>query len=319
MDIIFFGSSDFAVPSLKSLLDSGQKVRCVVTQPDRPKGRGLRAAGTSVKETASEYGINIYQPQDINSGDSLNFLKGIKADLFIVIAYGQILSSAALDIPGLFSVNIHASLLPEYRGAAPVNWAIIKGERSTGVSAIKMVEKMDAGPVLGQKKTAIGEDDNALTLEARLSELSAELLLQAIASIERNDHHFVPQDEGRVTFAPKLKKEDGLIDWERSAADIRNLIRGCLGWPGAFTCYNGKLLKILKSRVGAEVASDGGVSPGRIMSVSPKGIAVAAGNGNLLIEELQMEGKRPMSVSEFIVGHKIHPGEIFSKKYLHTI
>ncbi|MFH1888797.1 MAG: methionyl-tRNA formyltransferase [Candidatus Omnitrophota bacterium] len=237
MKIVFFGSSNFAVPALKALFSRGYNVSCVVTQPDREKGRGLRSAGTAVKIIASESGARIYQPQNINTRDAVEFLKGLKPDLFVVIAYGQILSSSVLDIPGIFSINLHASLLPKYRGAAPVNWAVIKGEKITGVSVMKMVEKMDAGAVIQQKETSISDDDTAVTLEERLSEMAAQLLLDTLTSIESNNYNLTPQDESRVTFAPKLKKEDGRIKWDKAASDIHNLIRGCMGWPGAFTYY----------------------------------------------------------------------------------
>ncbi|MFH1269922.1 MAG: methionyl-tRNA formyltransferase [Candidatus Omnitrophota bacterium] len=318
MNIVFFGSSRFAAPSLKALLASRHRISCVVTQPDREKGRGLRSAGTAVKIIASESDARIYQPQNINTRDAVEFLKGLKPDLFVVIAYGQILSSGILKVPGVFSINMHASLLPKYRGAAPVNWAVIKGEKITGLSVMKMVEKMDAGAVIQQKEANISDDDTAVTLEERLSEMAAQLLLDTLTSIESNNYNLTPQDESRVTFAPKLKKEDGRIQWDKAAGDIYNLIRGCMGWPGAFTYYKGKLLKIYKARPGPAVRGQPDSPAGRIIDISREGIVVATGKENLIIEELQIEGKRAMSAGEFAAGHKIRSGEIFSKKDLHA-
>ena len=314
MNIVFFGSSRFAAPVLKALLTSRHKVTCVLTQPDRQKGRGLHFAGTVMKTIASESGIRIYQPYNVNDSDTINFLKGLNPDLFVVIAYGQILSSAILSIPKAFSINLHASLLPKYRGAAPINWALIKGEKITGITVMKMTEEMDAGPIIQQKETEISNLDTSITLEDKLSHFAAQLLLTSLHSIEDNNYNLVPQDENNVSFAPKLKKEDGRIDWNKPACDIYNLIRGCISWPGAFTYYKGKLLKIYKAKVGSCVREFLSSVAGKIISVSKEGIVVATGKDNLIIEELQIEGKRRMKVEEFIAGHKICIGEIFNKK-----
>jgi len=260
MNIVFFGSSRFAAPVLEALLTSRHKVTCVLTQPDRPKGRGLHFAGTVMKTIASESGIRIYQPYNVNDSDTIKFLKGLNPDLFVVIAYGQILSSAILSIPKAFSINLHASLLPKYRGAAPINWALIKGEKITGITVMKMTEEMDAGPIIQQKEIEISNLDTSITLEDKLSHFAAQLLLTSLHSIEDNNYNLVPQDENNVSFAPKLKKEDGRIDWNKPACDIYNLIRGCISWPGAFTYYKGKLLKIYKARV-CPPPPNGGVPP----------------------------------------------------------
>lgn len=309
MKIIFFGSSDFAVPSLKALISSGQQIPCVVTQPDKRQDRGLSVGSTAIKEAAQSAGLKIYQPLEVNSPQSKEFLNSLKADLFVVIAYGQLFSQEVVDIPKIFSVNLHASLLPLYRGAAPINWTLIKGEAATGITLIKMVKAMDAGPVIRQKETAICETDTALSLGKKLAAMAAELLLATLGDIQSGNYKLTAQDESRASFAPKLKKEDGQINWEKPAQDIYNLVRGCLGWPGAFTSYKGKALKILKAGVfPSEKSPD---HPGEVLEVSQKGILVAGARDNLLIEELQPEGKRPMPVSDFIAGHKISRGEFF--------
>jgi methionyl-tRNA formyltransferase len=314
MNIVFFGSSKFAAFSLKEVVASRHRVVCVVTQPDKQKGRGLHFAGTVIKSIASQAGINIYQPSNVNALDTAKLLKDLNPDLSVVIAYGQILSQEILDIPKIFSINVHASLLPNYRGAAPINWAIIKGEKKTGITIIKMTDQMDAGQILFQKETDINDFDTAITLEDKLSALAAESLLTALSSIEDNNYNLQPQDERNVSFAPKLKKEDGRIDWSQPAQEILNLIRGCINWPGAFTYYNDKLLKIYKARVLPYERSLDSPLPGSIMDVSKEGITVVTGKDRIIIEELQIEGKRIMSAKDFIAGHKISIAQTFDKK-----
>jgi len=314
MNIVFFGSAKFSVPSLRALLKTKHKVACVVTQPDREKGRGLHLEGTAVKTAAEELGSKVYQAEQINTNATINFLKDLKPDLFVVIAYGQILSQEALNVPGTFSLNIHASLLPKYRGAAPINWAIINGEKNTGISAIKMVKKMDAGPIILQKIIQISDDDTAITLEEKLSTLAAESLIETLDYVEANNYKLTPQEENKVTLAPKLKKEDGRINWAKSAQEIYNLIRGCISWPGAFTYYRGKLLKIYNTKVTQLPSYPVTRDCGEIINVSKDGIVVTAKEGALVIKELQIEGKRRMRVEEFTSGHKICVGDAFDKK-----
>lgn len=313
MNIVFFGSSQFALPSLKRMINNGERISCVVTQPDRKKGRGLHYTGTSVKEAVKGTGFKIYQPENINTDESIRFLKGLAPELFIVISYGQILSKAILDIPRVFAVNAHASLLPKFRGAAPISWAIIRGETTTGVTVIKMTEKMDAGPVILQKQTDIEEDYSSLDLEKELSELAAEAIIDALNSIKNNDYKLAPQDETRVSYAPKLKKDDGLIDWAKSAIEINNLIRGCFDWPGANTYYRGKLLKIYKAKIYKHYLSVR-VSPGQVINAGKEGISVATGTDDLIIEELQLAGGRRMKAADFVLGHKVAAGEILIRK-----
>ncbi|MDD4979737.1 MAG: methionyl-tRNA formyltransferase [Candidatus Omnitrophica bacterium] len=309
MNIIFFGSSHFAVASLKALLSSKHRISCVVTQPDKKKGRGLAMGATQVKAVARESGLDIYQPERINTAQALGLLKGLEPDLFVVIAYGQILSENVLAIPKILAINVHASILPKYRGAAPINWSIINADKTTGITVIKMVREMDAGPVIMQKKIGIAEDDTAVTLENKLSKLAAELLLTCLESVENNNYKLAPQDKDNVTFAPKLKKEDGKIDWGKPAEDIHNLIKGCLPWPGAFTYYKGKLLKIYQADVVKVSKCQSVKVSGEITEVSKEGIAVVTGRDDLIIRELQIEGRKIMETQDFIKGHKISAGE----------
>lgn len=308
MKIIFFGSSNFALPSLRALISNKQDICCVVTQPDRKKGRGMHIEGTAVKSVAQSAGLSIYQPEDVNSPESVKYLRKLNADLFIIISYGQILSQQLLDIPKIFPINAHASLLPKYRGAAPMNWTLINGERSTGVTIIKVIKKMDAGPVIMQKEIDTQDDETVVSLEEKLSKLASEAVIESAKMIKENKYRLWQQDEERVTLAPKLKKSDGLINWERPAAEISNLIKGCVVWPGAFTHYRGKLLKIYRAAVFQLPAK---ANPGEIARADKHGITVACGKDCLVIQELQIEGKRKMSVDEFIAGHRICAGEIF--------
>ncbi|MCM8789587.1 MAG: methionyl-tRNA formyltransferase [Candidatus Omnitrophica bacterium] len=296
-----------------ALIGAGHNVLCAVTQPDRKKGRGLRFKDTAVKLAAKTKEIEVFQPDNVNSLQSREYLKKKEADLFVVVSYGKILSRQVLDIPKIFCINAHGSLLPKYRGAAPINWALIKGESETGVTIIKMNEEMDAGMMIMQEAISIEAKDNFISLENKLFHLAADLLVKAVARIENKKYELIPQDESKVSFAPKLKKEDGLIKWEKPAREIYNLIRGCVQWPSAFTYYKGKLLKIY----GAEVIQLAGETvsglAGEITDISKEGIAVRCGKDTLIIKELQLEGKRRMSAQEFISGHNINEGEKLGK------
>jgi len=314
MNIVFFGSDIFAVKPLEALIQAGYGIACVVTQPDRKKGRGLKIEATPVKEAAARAGLKVYQPVDVNSCETMDFLKGLNPDLFIVIAYGQLLSRDVLSLPKVFSINAHASLLPKYRGAAPINWAIIKGEINTGVTIIKITEKMDAGPIISQKKIPISDEDTATGLQDKLSVLAAEMLLGCLIAIEKKTFKLMLQDESKVTYAPKLKKVDGLIDWSKSAQEIHNLVRGCFDWPGAFTYWQGKILKLHKTMVSQLAGLPVSQLPGTIVEASKDSISVATRKDILAIQELQLEGKRSMAAQDFIAGHKICAGEKLGSK-----
>jgi len=314
MNIVFFGSSQFAVPSLKALVEHKYAISCVVTQPDKEKGRGLHLASTPVKSASVKLSLKIYQPENVNHKESIKFLRALNPDLFVIVSYGQILSADILGLPGIFSVNVHASLLPKYRGAAPVSWALIKGEKETGVTLMQVGEKMDTGPIILQERIKIGAEDNAETLEERLSVEGATLLLRALRTIESKKYSLIPQDDKEASYAPKLRKNDGMILWNSRSADILNLVRGCVNWPGAFTYYNGKLLKVFKARISTPSLNPASLSPGEIESLSAEGITVATGDGRISLEEVQIEGRRRMSAKEFIAGYRMSKGDKFSKK-----
>lgn len=310
MKIVFFGSSQFALPSLTALVEAGFNIPLVVTQPDKPKGRGLSLEPTAINTSAEKFNLRVYRPKDTNTDEAIELFKSLNPDLFIVIAYGQILKQEVLNIPKIFSLNIHGSLLPKYRGAAPVNWAIIRGEKTTGITLIKMSTKMDAGPIILQESIAVNESDTAVVLGEKLASLGAKLVLESIELIANNKYRLTPQDENKVSFAPKLTKQAGLIDWKKPAEEIDNLIKGCLNWPGAFTYYQGKQLKIYRAKVSSSACVRDTLVYGQILEADKDRIVVTAGKDNLIIDELQIEGKRKMSTREFLAGHKIHKGDL---------
>lgn len=309
MRIIFFGTSGFAIGSLKALKASGHELVLVVIQPDAKKGRRLHLTPPPIKEIATGLNIPVYQPQDVSSAESIEKLKALNADLFVIVAFGQLFKKAALAVPKKFAINLHASLLPKYRGAAPINWAIINGEKKTGVSVFRLEEKMDAGDIILDREVDIREEDNAVTLGEKLSEAGAKILVEAIDLIARNKVSFKKQNESKASFAPKLKKADGLIDWNLTAAKLHNMVRGLMPWPGAYTIFDGKTIKILETKVMDSNEKSG--KPGEIINIEPElGILVKAGNSCLVIQRLQLEGSRPMQFEEFLRGHPLKQGDI---------
>lgn len=310
MKIIFLASSRFALPSLEAMVAAGYRPTCVVSQPARQKGRGLHPEPTPVTLTSESLGIPVYQPASINSPEAAARLAQDAPELLVVIAYGQILSTKILAIPERMAVNLHASLLPAYRGAAPVNWALIHGQTLTGVSVLKVIREMDAGPLLGQSAVAIDPADTAVTLGEKLSRVGAELLVQVLAQIQAGTYTLTPQPANGVSLAPKLHKEHGLIDWQQPAQVIHNQIRGLQEWPGAYTHYQGQVLKILRSRLHSE--SPAKAIAGEVIAVGQEGITVATSGGTLLLQEVQRAGGRRMSAAEFVHGHRLCAGERFS-------
>ena len=313
MKIIFFGSAHFAVPALEALIKSTHEVVCVVTQPDKKKGRHLQVSGTDVKSTAVLAKLKIFQPENIKSKESVNFLKSLAADLFVIVAYGQMFSQEVLDIPKIMPINIHASLLPRYRGAAPINWAIINGDKSSGVTIMYVALKMDSGPLIMKKEIKIEGIDTSVTLEEKLRQLGAKLLMDTLEIIDRRSYCLVDQIEDQVIEAPKLKKEDGLIDWGSAAVDIHNQIRGLLPWPAAFTRYRGKRLKIFQAEV-LPLFTNHKPELGEVVRANKDVIVVSCAKGFLAIKELQLEAGKRMSAGNFIIGHKLSVGEILGKK-----
>lgn len=310
MNVVFFGTSEFAMPILRRLIDSKHAVLAVVTQPDRQKGRRLKLSPPPTKVLAQAKNIPVYQPDNASSKESLEYLRRLKADLFVVAAFGQILKKEALEIPKNYSLNVHGSLLPKYRGAAPTNWAIINGDKTSGVTVIKMNENMDEGDIVLKKEIAIDVEDTNITLSEKLSELAAGSLMEAIGLIESNKVKLTEQDDSIATYAPKLKKKDGLINWNEPALTIHYKVRGLLPWPGAYTFFKDKILKILKTEVAQELK--GKAKNGEVAAIlKHKGIVVKTGSGNLLIQYVQIEGKKPFDADAFLCGYKIEAGYIF--------
>jgi len=305
MKIIFFGSDDFAATHLEALIRSEHKVVGCVTQPDKPKGRGMKDLSLPVKDCARDNSIRVLQPADLNDDAFLAALRDLDAEMFVVIAYGRILSSEILAIPKKYAVNVHGSLLPKYRGAAPINWAIINGDVKTGVSIIKMNKKMDAGEVIAMEELPIGANDTSSFVRAEMAILGSDLLLRVLKSVEKQAETCVQQNEKEVTFAPKLTRELGKIDWSKSAIAIHNLVRGLLPWPGAYTEYQAKTLKIISTQV---IEHDTRALPGEVVEVGSQGIVIATGKGVILVKEVHLQSSKPMDARSFTAGHKIEPG-----------
>ncbi|MFQ5822924.1 MAG: methionyl-tRNA formyltransferase [bacterium] len=309
MRILFMGTPEFAIPSFKTIMESSHELVGVVTSPDKPVGRGLKIQPTPIKKVALDFNIPILQPIHLKDSEFINQIKSLNAHLFVVVAF-RILPLEVFKIPPKGTINLHASLLPKYRGAAPINWAIINGEKETGVTTIYIQEKVDAGDIILQKKAAIGDDETAGELHEKLATIGAELLLETINLISENRAPRSYQT-GEVTKAPKLTKELGHIQWEEPASKIRNLIRGLSPWPGAYTYLNGKLIKIFRTKISAK--SEVAKVPGEIIAIKSKEgyIEVTTGSGHIEIFELQLEGKRKMLTNEFLRGHVLEVGEIF--------
>jgi len=299
------GTPEFAVPSLQALIESEDEVIAVVTQPDKPKGRGLEVAPPPTKVLAEKHGIHVLQPQKIKTDDFFNELKKFNPDLICVAAYGKILPKNILDLPPYGCVNVHASLLPQYRGAAPINWAIIRGEKITGITTMKMDEGMDTGDMLLKKELPIEDEDTGETLSQKLSHIGAALLIETIKLLKEGKLNPIPQDHSQATYAPILKKEHGKIDWEKPAEEIKNLIRGTLPWPGAYTTLGGKPLKIYRARV-----SEGVGKPGEVIKSDSWILKVATGKDALDILELQVEGGKRLKAEEFLRGRNIKEGAV---------
>ncbi len=311
--IVFMGTPAFAVPSLNELIEAGHEILAVVTQPDKPRGRGLSKTMSEVKAAALSHNIQVLEPHKLKEENFIEKLRGLYPDFIAVVAYGKILPEPILVIPPKGCVNLHASLLPKYRGAAPVSRAIINGEKETGVSVMLMDRGMDTGPVLLKEKVAIGTDDTAESLSSKLSMAGAKLLTEAIALIAEDKIKPVPQDDNAASYAPILRKGDGKVDWGRNAQEIRDLVRGLYPWPGAYTHWKDKLLKIHGCRIKAEpVTTPIDALPGSIIDVSGEGISVKCGSGTLEITELQPENRKRMHASDFIKGYRILKGDRFA-------
>ena len=309
MRVVFMGTPEFAVPSLKALLDAGYAVVGVFTQPDRPVGRGHKLAACPVKKLAVERGVPVYQFERLRNEEGLACLRSLAPDIVVTAAFGQILSQALLDVPKMGTVNVHASLLPAYRGAAPINWCILNGETRTGVTTMLTDAGVDTGAVLLRRETDIGETETAAELSVRLSQLGAELLIETLKGYIAGEIAPTPQDERLASRQPMLKKEMGLIDWTRSAKEIACQARGLDPWPSAYTDYAGGTLKIYRAR-----PAMGEGEPGTVLRSSAKeGLFVACGEGALEVLEMQAPGGKRMSARAYLAGKKIEPGTRFGE------
>ena len=305
MKIVFMGTPEFAVPCLRALAESSHEVAAVFTQPDKPKGRGYKMIPTPVKAAAEEYGLPVYQPLSLRKGDdaaeSMEILKNIAPDLIVVTAYGQILPKEILELPEHGCINIHASLLPKYRGAAPINWVLLRGETETGVTSMQMSEGLDTGDMLITRATGIGENETYQELYSRLSEMGGEVLLETLEALEKGELRPVPQDDSLSCYSPMIRKEMSSLDFTKSAAEIHNTIRGVTG----FTMMNGKRLKVFRSEISDNIAP--GTEPGTI--VDTESFAVACGDGkSVIFREIQLEGSKRMNTADFLRGRKLTKG-----------
>ena len=306
MRLVYMGTPQFAVPTLSALSEAGHDIALVISQPDRPKGRGLKLLPPPVKVRAAELGIEVYQPEKVRLPEAVERIRQAGPDAIVVAAFGQILPKSVLDIPPMGCFNVHASLLPAYRGAAPINWCIVNGDAVTGVTIMKMDPGMDTGDMLLKAEEPILPDDTAGSLTDRLSALGAGLIVKALDGLDG----LVPekQDSASATYAPMLKKETGLIDWTRPAVEIERLVRGLDPWPGAYSASAGGIMKIW----GASALPDSSdMEPGKVVSAGKDGVVVAAGSGSLLITELQGPGGRRMKAADYMAGHKLTAGERF--------
>jgi len=308
MVIVFFGTPRFAAPTLQALLDSRHEVAGVVTQPDRPRGRGQKVTDAPVKALALAHHLPILQPDRLKPPEVAEALRAWRPDLGVVAAYGRIIPEALLSIPRLGMINVHASLLPKYRGAAPVHRAVIAGDAETGITIMRVVKELDAGSMFDTVTRSIGPNETSDVVEESLAHLGAELLLSVVDRMETGAAREIPQDDAKATYAHRLTKEEGLIDWSQPASAIHNRVRGLYPWPHAYTFLDGARLIVLQSVPDSTAATS---PPGTVLNVSRDAIQVATGEGQLAILQLQAEGRRPMTVREFTAGNPIRQGAVF--------
>lgn len=304
MRVVFIGSGEIGVPALERLAQA-HNVAAVFTRPDRPAGRGQRLQPTPIKQAALELGLKLHQPKSVNSPESLRLIRELEPEVIVVAAYGEILSRELLQIPQRGAINLHASLLPKYRGAAPIQWAIISGERETGITAFLMDEGMDTGDIMVQRRVPIEEEDTAGSLHDKLAEVGAEAMLETLEGLERGTLNPQPQDHSQATYAPKIKKEQGWLDWNKPSRDLFNLIRGLNPSPGAFTFFRGKRLKVHRSRA---VEGNYQGQPGEVANIA-EGLMVKTGDGALELMEVQPAAKARMGGLDFVRGYRVEPGE----------
>lgn len=310
MNIVFFGSSEASCTSLRALQEAGHSIDLIITQPDRPAGRGRKIGQPPVKELALQLGIPSLQPQRIRKEkEVLTKLESLQPDLNVVVAYGQIIPASIIYLPKHNSINLHFSLLPQYRGASPVQWALLNGEEHTGVCVFELNEKMDEGPVLSQRKISIHAGENALQLERRLARVGSELLVETIEQIE--EIRPIPQNHDHATYARLIKKEDGRVEWDKHASYIERQVRAFIPWPAVHFFHLQKRIKIIEGK-STECKIESQTMPGRIISIYKQGIEVGCGGGSiLLIQEVQPENRKAMSAYAFSLGASLKPGDTF--------
>lgn len=306
MKIIFMGTPDFSVGTLEALIKAGHEILLAVSQPDKPRGRGKSMQFPPVKEAALEHGIEVYQPRRIRDLECVEYLKSYQPDIIVVVAFGQILPKEILELPKYGCVNVHASLLPKYRGAAPIQWAVINGEAVTGVTTMRMDEGLDTGDMILKEEVVLEKEETGGSLFERLAQTGAELCVKTLAEIEAGRAVYTPQDHGAATHTAMIKKQLGEIDWNKPAEELERLIRGLNPWPSAYTSLNGKTLKIWKASV---LEKETGKNPGTL-EADKKTIAVQTGRGMLQLEEIQLEGKKRMNTDAFLRGITLDSGMI---------
>lgn len=305
MRVVFMGTPDFAVPSLEKIIEKGHEVVLVVTQPDKPKGRGKNLQFPPVKECALEHGIEVYQPKRVKETECVEYIAKYQPDIIVVAAFGQILPKSILDMPKYCCVNVHASLLPKYRGAAPIQWAVINGDEVTGVTTMKMGVGLDTGDMIAKKEVRIADDETGGSLFDKLAQVGAELCVETMEMLENGTAVFTPQNNEAATHTTMIHKDLGNIDWKKSAIEIERLIRGLNPWPSAFSFLDGKTFKIWKATV---LPAKNDYEPGCIVEVTKNDIKVQTGDGVLSLEEVQLQGKKRMDTASFLRGYKVETG-----------
>lgn len=323
MKVIFMGTPDFSVGTLERLLEAGHEVVLVVTQPDKAKGRGKKVQYSPVKEAALAHGLEVYQPKRIREAECVEHLRGYEADIAVVVAFGQILPKEILEMPKHGCVNVHASLLPKYRGASPIQWAVIQGEEVTGVTTMRMDEGLDTGDIILQQEVRLREDETGGSLFERLSQVGAELCIKTLDAIGQGTAVYTPQNQEEATHTTVIKKQLGKIDWNKPAKELECLVRGLNPWPSAYSSLNGKALKVWKAsclmqpleKPGEQGGASGGSSqkaqPGTVLEAGKGGWKVQTGQGVLVLEEVQLEGKKRMAANDFLRGFSVEAGQKF--------
>lgn len=314
MKVLFMGTPDFSVGTLEALADAGHEVCLAVTQPDKPKGRGKEMQFPPVKEAAMRRGIPVFQPKRVRTPESVEYLKSFQADVCVVVAFGQILTKELLDMTPFGCINVHASLLPKYRGAAPIQWAILRGEEVTGVTTMQMDEGIDTGDMLLKTEVSITPEETGESLHDKLAAAGAQLAVRTLEELEAGTLRPIKQGESPTPYAKMLDKKMGSIDWSRPAAEIERLVRGLNSWPSAYTHWNGKVMKIWKTGVKSAQSGDTTqqAAPGTILEVEKDSFSVQTGDGVLVVQEVQLPGKKHMEVQAFLRGNTVVPGTVLA-------